>query len=152
MLQSFALQTRHAPTSLPSVPTVTSSKQISHWEVLSYLWSTHCLISGQAFSVCSSPCPATCADPTPACPPSLLCIARCECQPRTVFNEACVPKEQCGVRIISTQRPLCLLNRPCQFTQCSSHPGAWCVVNNCSGCTASFFDSKGNDITNSCSE
>ena len=121
----------------------------------------NCPVSGQVFSTCSSSCTATCAEPTPVCSPSLLCIARCECPPGTVLNEAakaCVPKEQCGrIGIISSGCPLdkppvaCFLD-PCQFAQCSNHLGARCVLNNCGSCTATFFDSKGIDITNSCSE
>lgn len=39
---------------------------------------------------------------------------------------------------------------PCLFATCEAHPDANCVANFCGGCNAEFFDSTGNEVTDSC--
>ncbi len=45
----------------------------------------------------------------------------------------------------------CLVD-PCQVTDCPAHPDATCTADYCGGCNARFYDSDGNEVTDTCGE
>ena len=38
----------------------------------------------------------------------------------------------------------------CDTAQCTNHPEAYCVTDNCGLCTYRFYNSTGDDVTNEC--
>ena len=39
---------------------------------------------------------------------------------------------------------------PCVMAQCTNHPDAYCVTENCGLCSHRFYNSTGNDVTDEC--
>ena len=66
------------------------------------------------------------------------------------LSNTCVRISECPTHCPPDKPPVNCFVNPCRFAKCRAHPYAKCRADFCGGCNARFFDSKGNEVTDSC--